>query len=381
MRNSSVVGLGFGDEGKGHVVNSLVSYPTKTLVIRYSGGQQAGHTVVNEHHRHVFSNFGSGTLKGTATYWSKFCTVDPVGIINELRLLQDMGYDPMLHIDYNCPITTPYDIRANRVYDRANGTVGVGVGTTWKREENHYSLTYQDLMFPWVRDRKIKAIHDYYDRDLDIGYFMECCDKIVKSGNIVGDSSAILKWYDHRIFEGSQGLMLDQNFGIFPHVTRSNTGHRNIMALLEPSEKLYPYYVTRAYQTRHGNGPMSNEKLEHSIKENPKETNQEHPFQGFFRKGLLDVDLLQYAFQRDMADSGIGYHKPATLVITCMDHIDDYSFTHGNEIIRCKNKFDFIARIKEKLPVNKVLFSEGDKQSDIKEFNYATSKQETVSHD
>jgi adenylosuccinate synthase len=68
-------------------------------VIRFSGGHQAGHTVVTDDTRHVFSNFGSGTLRGVPTYWSKFCTVEPIGLLNELDALKIKGYNPILYID------------------------------------------------------------------------------------------------------------------------------------------------------------------------------------------------------------------------------------------------------------------------------------------
>ena len=69
---SAVIGLGFGDEGKGSVVSYLTKACDSTIVARFSGGHQVGHTVCTNNTRHVFSNFGSGTLNGTPTYWSKF---------------------------------------------------------------------------------------------------------------------------------------------------------------------------------------------------------------------------------------------------------------------------------------------------------------------
>src|SRR5271157_842973 len=145
-KSFAVIGLGFGDEGKGLVTDYLCSQLSDPLVIRYSGGQQAGHTVYFNNIKHIFSNFGSGTLRGAPTYWSKFCTVDPVGIVNELNILLEKGIKPLLYIDDECQITTPFDKIFNQTSTNNlnNGTCGVGFGATIQRVEDHYSLTIGD---------------------------------------------------------------------------------------------------------------------------------------------------------------------------------------------------------------------------------------------
>ena len=74
MKNFVIIGLGFGDEGKGLITDYFCSKLKNPLVIRFSGGHQVGHTVIYNDIRHMFSNFGSGTLRNIPTYWSKFCT-------------------------------------------------------------------------------------------------------------------------------------------------------------------------------------------------------------------------------------------------------------------------------------------------------------------
>ena len=87
MMKKAVIGLGCGDCGKGITTDYLCSQAKNPLVVRFSGGQQAGHTVVYNGMRHTFSNFGSGTLRGAPTFWSKYCTMDPIGIKNEHSVL------------------------------------------------------------------------------------------------------------------------------------------------------------------------------------------------------------------------------------------------------------------------------------------------------
>lgn len=317
MKSSAVIGCGFGDEGKGKVVSTLCPQFQNPLVIRYCGGHQAGHHVMLDNGLdHVFSNFGSGTLQGYETYWAKYCTIDPVGILNELDDLINKGIFPKLYIDLDCPVTTPYEKAYNKDADSLtkHGSCGVGVGQTFQREEDHFHLTARDLLFPKVLKIKMDLIIRYYPYgELNIDVFMQSCADILSCHNIEIVSGFPLNQYDHYIFEGSQGLLLDQNFGFFPHVTRSNTGTKNIIDMGFDPEI---YLVTRAYQTRHGNGPMTNEGVG-GIRKNPYENNPDTGFQGKFRKSPFDIELLKYAIS---CDQGIKrYH----LVITCLDLIDN----------------------------------------------------------
>jgi adenylosuccinate synthase len=150
MKVSVVLGLGFGDEGKGLTTNWLCK--DNDLVIRFNGGHQAGHTVVIGENRHVFSNFGSGTLKGAPTYWSKYCTIDPLGIMEEYKALKSIGANPVLYIDPYCPVVTPFDIASNRIKEKTktHGSCGIGFGETVRRHESYFKLHALDLLFPSI---------------------------------------------------------------------------------------------------------------------------------------------------------------------------------------------------------------------------------------
>jgi adenylosuccinate synthase len=372
VTHKAVIGLGFGDEGKGAVVDYLCSLNPSSIVVRFNGGHQAGHTVVNENGRHVHSNFGSGTLRGKPTYWSRFCTVNPVSLLNE-RDTFPKKVKPTLYIEGKCPITTPYDIMANR-WNKNNcshGTCGVGFGETIKREENHCSLTFYDLFYPGVLKEKLRAIHEYYKWKiyLDTKEFVSACQELVKTKDVYLTDDKFLYFRSPTgysfIFEGAQGLLLDQNFGFFPNVTRSNTGYANIFALL-PRYVDDLYLVTRAYQTRHGNGYMSNEDLPHNIKEDPLETNQSNEWQGEFRRALLDVSLLEYGMGKDPHISD-RYSLRKSLVITCLDHIrKDYRFTYKGEIVYCKNEKDFVGKVARLLKIETVYVSKSNDSRNIR---------------
>ena len=317
--SKAVIGLGFGDEGKGVVVDHLCSLSPNSLVVRFNGGHQAGHSVYGNLNgiltdKHVFSNFGSGSFRGNHTYWSEHCTVDPVGMMRELKDLRHYGWEPFLFVNYDAPVTTPYDIAENMQRERKNqhGSCGVGFGTTVEREEKHCCLHFIDLYYDSILLPKMDNIRKFYSLDLDVGYFYDAIEEMRKQKNI----SAMLfpPYFIPKIYEGAQGLLLDQNFGFFPNVTRSNCGTKNI-----PDPESVEYYlVTRCYQTRHGNGYMSNEESKH-IWADPWETNQMHEWQGAFRKGILDMDLINMAIQSDRI-----LRKKSTIkhiVITCVDHV------------------------------------------------------------
>lgn len=328
---SIILGAGFGDEGKGQTVYQATKLTKKPLVIRFNGGHQVGHTVVNQDVRHVFSNFGSGTLNNVPTYWSEYCTVEPIGVVRELEALRKLNINPVVIYNSKTMVTTPFDIYYNHIdnNNKAHGSVGVGFGKTIGRNEDHFHLYVRDLFFPNILDEKLRRIAvDYYrlsDRVIanledKISAFKIACKTLTNEFNVVNNIKKIVYEYDHLIFEGGQGILLDMDYGFFPNVTRSNTTSKNVMKILEDVDynDIHTYYVTRAYQTRHGNGYMTNTEMDCSfIDENPYETNVYSEFQGNFRKSVLDLDLLQYAIDCD------NYYNNSTkhLVITCLDQV------------------------------------------------------------
>ena len=318
---SIVVGLNYGDEGKGLATSFLCSQRTpapdvKPLVVRFNGGHQAGHTVVHNGKRHVFSSFGSGTLQDVPTYWSAYCTFYPTAFLNEYKALPLDNIEPVIYVNPLCPVTTPFDIEFNRNTEKSlkHGSVGVGFGATIQRQENYYKLFVQDLFYESVLVAKLKNIAHYYhvtNVDDQIEYFLDEVRAVKKLIRISDDSIMQKRWH-MPIFEGAQGILLDMDCGFFPNVTRSNTTSRNALSLF-PSDEIY--YVTRSYLTRHGNGYLPDEKKLNLVN-NEKETNKSHDYQGEFRTAELNVELLNYAL---MCDNHFSGKLKKNLIITCTD--------------------------------------------------------------
>jgi len=358
---AAVIGLGFGDEGKGMVVSYLSSILKKPLVVRYSGGHQAGHAVVDERNRkHSFVNFGSGTLQGCPTYWSKHCTFEPVGFLNELADLVDLmkedfdGIKVYLHED--CPVTTPYDINFNQKaeVEKMHGTCGVGFGETLERESNHFHLRVSDLFNPSVLVIKLEQVAKYYGlfykSPVDTTDFLEAVSVLNSESKfpnevitVVGDTD--VPSYPNTIYEGSQGLLLDQDIGFFPHVTRSNVGRKRLDNFIYHYDEVW--YVTRAYQTRHGAGPMTNEDEPFTLINLETETNEENKWQGPFRRSILDLDLLKYAIKHDRKN--IRRVQEERLVITCLDQMVQWIYKEDGDLHTCENETDFVANVAKSL--------------------------------
>ncbi len=325
-----VIGLGFGDEGKGITTDFLAKQNPESIVIRFSGGQQAAHTVMIGDKKHVHSSFASGALRGLPSYYSEHCTIHPVFLFNEKEELEEKRGNVELHIHPLAKITTPFDVWQNRnnVRNLDHGTCGKGVGATMKRNEGQYKLYAIDLIAPrQMLLEKLEKIAYYYgflnesEIDAEVDHYLEIIDKIKWN---ISDYS-FLENYSNLIFEGSQGILLDMDHGVFPNVTYANTTSKNAIEICQKLkiEDVQMYYVTRSYSTRHGSGWMANER-ELKLKNNEEETCVYNDFQKELRTGDLDYDLLNYSLKLDAAYS---LNAKRNLVVTCMDQIEvDYEF-------------------------------------------------------
>lgn len=136
-----VIGSGYGDEGKGVFTDFLSSQSNESLVIRFNGGAQAGHTVMTpDGKRHVFGHFGANSfLPNSKTALSKHFVVNPLLFAKEKNILNNMDVDPEVFIHKDCAVTTPYEMILNQWQEdnRGNnrhGSCGVGFGETIQRE-------------------------------------------------------------------------------------------------------------------------------------------------------------------------------------------------------------------------------------------------------
>lgn len=343
MRARVVIGANFGDEGKGLVTDYLCHTEGAGVVVRFNGGAQAGHTVVRPNgDRHIFHHFGSGSFEGIPTYLSQFFIVNPIAFFKELQELIKLGLIPTVYAHPECLVTTFADMIINQRLeedrgDKRHGSVGMGINETIERSGvSELKITMADI---WNGSKSIES------------KLREICNNYAtfRTGKPIEDIENMVEVYLKEIttladcihpagigdckdpvFEGAQGLLLDQNNKeFFPHLTRSNTGMQNVRALCNQAgiDDITTYYVSRTYLTKHGAGTLPGEDANMRF---PDDTNLEHRWQGALRFAPLNYEELQ---KRCFVDYKNGDYK---LVLTHQDQLplneyaDLYSYGPSN---------------------------------------------------
>jgi adenylosuccinate synthase len=330
-----VVDLAFGDCGKGTIVDFLTRAQHAHTIVRFNGGPQAGHNVVTPDGRHhTFAQFGSGSfVPKVRTFLSRFMLLEPYALFNEARHLHDLGISDAfdrLVIDARCPIITPCHQAANQLRELAHGpashgTCGLGIGETMQDLSNQPSLMiragelgHRDLILQKLNalqalkaDQLRETIAALRNRDrarraaetlLDSRWIDVAADNYVElaSRATILDAttaSALLCSPGTLIFEGAQGVLLDEWFGFHPHTTWSTTTFANADTLLNEAGHdgdRTRVGVLRSYFTRHGPGPLVCE--EPALKQRlPEPHNNDAGWQGAFRVGAFDAVAARYA--------------------------------------------------------------------------------------
>lgn len=355
MRKAVItVGLGFGDEGKGASTDFLARRLKADLVIRYSGGSQCGHNVqLPDGRRHTFSQFGSGTLAGVPTYLGPQVIVNPNNLRAEGKhLITEMGVsDPYktLSIDSRCLVSTIFHQRLNQLRELnrdvpsaedsgRHGSCGQGIGETRK-----YWLDYGDdaiIMNDFKDLRRLTSkmellkqrsliemselIHakvkfaetlttDYMDEigSITSRHLAKWCIEQFDGVNIVDECPSHLM----AIYEGAQGVLLDEWHGFYPYTTWSTVTPHFAFQLADEvgTDAVSVLGLTRAYSTRHGVGPFPtiSDALTNRWVDPGNPTNL---WQGSFACGWLDFELLKY---------GINICRPDGIVVNHLDQIGD----------------------------------------------------------
>lgn len=317
-----VLGTFFGDEAKGQCVNNLCT--DDSIVIRFSGANQVGHNVRHNGIDHCFRNFGSGTLKGIPTYWSSYCVCDLHTLVMEVAELHNLGIVPKIIFSPFCELVTPLDVinQWNCSQNREHGTVGTGFKSVLDRVKNGYSLTIADASNLLVLREKIYNIqHNYYKFTSEVP--AQNLDEWIIGVNKIANAAILedidyLNNYSNLVFEGSQGILLDQKHGVMPYCTPSYTTSKNAVEIiknLNRTDLLEVNYVCRPYITRHGNGPLLTTT---PILDVDDVNNQWNEFQKTFRSCKFDVELLKHSIFIDSL-----YSKGATRNVV---------FSHANEL-------------------------------------------------
>jgi adenylosuccinate synthase len=284
---ATIVGAQLGDEGKGGIVD--VYGEDADVVVRYQGGDNAGHTVVHEGEEYKLSLVPSGAVRGKVNVLGNGCVVNPSTLFEEIDALRERGLDPDVRVARRAHVIFPYHRVLDGIEEEAKsetddevGTTGRGIGPTYEDKAGRRGLRVGDLTDPDVlRERleyvvpikrtlaedvfgvavgeafDIDALHEEYG---EYGQRLEREEMLVDAGDFLADRTDAGA---NLMFEGAQGTLIDIDHGNYPYVTSSNptaggaaTGSGLSPAVVGDGEVVG---IVKAYLTRVGSGPMPTE--------------------------------------------------------------------------------------------------------------------------
>ena len=286
MPNVTVIGAQWGDEGKGKIVDWLSN--KADIVVRFQGGNNAGHTIVINKKKIALSLIPSGVIrKNTISIIGNGVVVNPTALLEEIRKLDIAGIKitkKNFRISENSSIIFNFhkkidEIREERKGPNKIGTTGRGIGPAYEDRIGRRAIRFTDLVNKEVLKEKIKNALDYHNIML-AGLNSKLLTEKEINDEINSYKKQILKYVDRTsktlreakrlgkkiLFEGAQGVLLDIDHGTYPFVTSSNTLPSAASSGTGMSIKEIGYIlgIVKAYTTRVGSGPFPSE-LSNSI--------------------------------------------------------------------------------------------------------------------
>ncbi|MFC6988275.1 adenylosuccinate synthase [Haloplanus sp. GCM10025708] len=320
----TIVGSQLGDEGKGALVDLWGG--EADIVVRYQGGDNAGHTVVEGGTEYKLSLVPSGAVRGKVGLLGNGCVVNPRTLFSELDDLRDRGLDPDVRVARRAHVIMPYHRVLDGIEEEAKsdsdleaGTTGRGIGPTYEDKVGRRGVRVGDLLDPdvlrerleYVVPQKRALVEDVFGMEaseefdvdalheefVDVGQRLEREDMTVDAGNFLGNR---LDDDANVLFEGAQGTSIDIDHGIYPYVTSSNptaggacTGSGVGPTVVGRGEVVG---IVKAYLSRVGTGPLPTE-LDGPLADEIRERGGEFgTVTGRPRRiGWLDVPMLRHA--------------------------------------------------------------------------------------
>ena len=313
MRSTLVLGAQFGDEGKGKIVDFLAG--KADVVVRFNGGNNAGHTVVVKNKTYKFHLIPSGAVRGKICCLASGMAINPKVLLEEIKMLQMANKRFKLLIDPRAQIIMPYHILLDGAKEKSAkkkiGTTKRGIGPCYADRASRSGIRFGEFVRPKVFRERLHAILQFRRREL-ASYGIRCQSEksILKeflpmARKLKGHEEDV-SLFVHRaleqnkrvLLEGAQGFFLDNDFGTYPYVTSSHpTAGGAVIGAGLPTKSIKRIIgVAKAYCTRVGSGPFVTEldgKLAESIREKGHEygTTTGRPR----RVGWLDLVMLKSA--------------------------------------------------------------------------------------
>jgi adenylosuccinate synthase len=282
MPNVVVIGAQWGDEGKGRIVD-LISEKVD-IIVRYQGGNNAGHTIVVGDEKVILHHLPSGILRqGKLSVIGNGVVIDPKVLLQEINELESAGYsanEKNLKISDRAHVIMPYHIEMDLARESMNGkgkigTTGRGIGPVYEDKVARRGIKFADLIDPDSLSARLKDVLEernaYLTKVLggDPLNFEEIFQEYVVYGRELKrfscDVSTLLNNSISKgqniLFEGAQGALLDIDFGTYPYVTSSSSGSggASIGTGVGPTKIDTVLGISKAYATRVGEGPFPTE--------------------------------------------------------------------------------------------------------------------------
>ena len=281
MANAVIVGTQWGDEGKGKIVDLLAE--TADMVVRFQGGNNAGHTMVVKGEQFISHLIPSGILQKKTCVIGNGVVVDPEVLLGEIDALTRRGVDvgpAMLKICEKAHLIMPYHQAVDHARekfkgDKKIGTTGRGIGPAYEDKATRRGIRFVDLLDPELFAEKVNTILDeknFYLKNylsaetLDskeiIDQYQAYAQRLAPYvTNISVTINAAIKDNRQVMFEGAQGTHLDIDHGTYPFVTSSNTlaGNACCGSGVGPKQINDVIGIVKAYTTRVGQGPFPSE--------------------------------------------------------------------------------------------------------------------------
>ena len=318
MKHLAVIGTQWGDEGKGKIVDYLAQPKKVSTIVRYQGGNNAGHTVVVNGVKHAFHLIPSGILHSTKTcVIGNGVIIDPKVLVEELKTLrQAQGYKhAKLVISEKCHLIMPWHQMIDGIAGGKLGTTGRGIGPTYTDYIGRRGIRLMDALEKKLFVKRVKEELIWNKKLIGImgGKLTVTAAKVVRDYGrylnklmrhpriVIGDVSQLLNQVDAKnqviLFEGAQATLLDIAHGIYPFVTSSNP---SVGGLLTGTgfrpRSLRVVGVAKAYTTKVGAGPFPTELFD-AISKKLRDVGHEYgTTTGRPRRcGWLDIRILSYS--------------------------------------------------------------------------------------
>ncbi len=272
--HKAVIGLQWGDEGKGKIVDYLSE--NYDLVVRYQGGNNAGHTVIVDDTTYKLNLIPSGIIRGKICFLGQGVVLDPNHFFNEYNQIKKKINNPKLYLSSNISLILDYHKQLDKInesilnIEKKIGTTSKGIGPAYQDKVGRKSIKLYDLKSKNVIEEKLHSIKKFYDPILEsfseskINIEQTITDLLIfydLAKEIIVDNSFIKKGFKNKniLFEGAQGALLDLDHGSYPFVTSSNTVSSNIVIGSALQVDYQTVGIFKAYSTRVGNGPFPSE--------------------------------------------------------------------------------------------------------------------------